>query len=96
MLKYRITLDLDKGKDLAKALTILRKYGFENLESKKSPSGTGHHVVAWRKRKLSDFDEFRIRIYAGDDLKRVWWDLKQTRAKQVLFSAKEVEIHVKG
>ena len=89
----RCTCDLDDRsvKSLIHCLKVFKRYGFvRDLSVNTSPSGKGHHIIAWTDKKgVSRKKLLKIRRKAGDDRIRCWLDSKCTRQMQVLFTTKE-------
>lgn len=85
----RITVDLDgpTKADIWKAWYVLSFYG--NPEGRISSSGSGVHVKVHGFRGDLE-DTIPIRIIAGDDRKRIWFDLYyKGKPRQIMFTEKK-------
>lgn len=89
----RITIDIDilDEYEVANALKILDKYGFnKNINVKLSPSGKGYHIVAWSDKGVPLRKLLKIRKKAGDDPARIWFDSLPGREINVLFDRPKI------
>lgn len=86
----RVNVDLDNPRKLSSSLRILKRYGFKNIDIKRSPSGRGYHLEGWHNSDgYTIRDLLLIRALAFDDKFRCYLDAKTGRMRQVLFDHKK-------